>query len=341
MNGRAEDILRKVRALLAKAEGGTTEEEAEALRAKADELMTKYAIELWQVEASRDARAPQMVPVRRDTDISWWFNLGDREVTSSLWSLMGEVMRHTRCIRVANKVDYRARIIPVIGMPADLDYADLLFTHLMLQFLDKLDPKPRPGDTMIEAMVRMKEAGFKWEKIYYRLRDAGLVEDLGWWSKSVASKMNFAGKYTKYCQARDRTRTYTSPAIYRRSYVAGFSSGVGERFSELRRQQGQNTGSMALALKDYRQAVQEAVWDMFEDLRPHPADCQCNDCHFMKCHDPHCQRPRCKEARKPVRASHYRELSYDYDVMSRAGQDGRSVDIISNDPSLGRQKELS
>lgn len=335
-----EKMLERVRALLAKAASTNFPEEAEAFQAKADELMTKYAIEMWQIEqAQAGVNAPRK-PVRKDLDISWWYKGGLGEIRSDLWNLYHEVARHCRVVPVGQKTEYRSgeSIIPVIGLEADLAYFDMLFTHLLMQFLDRLDPKPRPGETMIEALVKMKEAGLKWEVIYNRLKSAGLVEDLGYWNGKVASRMDFAGKYTKFCRDMGRDRVYTSPAVYRRSFADGWTSGVIEKLREMREDQGQSTGSMALALRDIRLVVREAMWDEFPDLRPHPDDCDCDKCH--RCDDPKCQRPRCKAARKPVPKSFYREVTVDYGVIGRGRKEGREAEILSNSPNLKSQRGL-
>jgi len=190
MSDKHEKMLERVRGLLAKAASTEFDAEADAFRAKADELMTKYAIQLWQVEQAQAGVNAPTTPEIKHMDISWWYEV-DRQIGAGLWSVFLSVTGHCRC-RVAYKyADGYSKTIPVIGMPADLGYADMLFTHLFMQMMDRMDPKPKPGEPLVEALGRMKEAGMKWEDIFHRLRDAGYYPEGMAWN---ASKMNFAGK---------------------------------------------------------------------------------------------------------------------------------------------------
>jgi len=310
-----EKMLERVRALLAKAAGGTTDEEADLLRAKADELMTKYAIEMWMVEEADSAkRESHRKPIVKDINIDWWWKTDD-DLASALWSVFQNVCRHCRC-RVAWKhANYNTKSIPVVGLESDLLYVDMLFTSLFMQMVDRMDPHPREGDTLVEALVRMKEAGLKWENIHGRLRKAGLVPDEPW-SKKVASKMDFAGKYTRYCEQHSRDRTYVTPSVYRRSFAAGFSSALRARLSNQAEEQGQNTGSTALVLRDIRLVIEQALFELFPDMRPHPSNCQCEVC---------------TEKKKPIKL---RDTKVSLEAMNRGHRAGNEVEIMSNASKL-------
>lgn len=271
-----EATLERVRGLLAKAAGTEFPAEADAFRAKADELMTRYAIEQWEID--REQRKAESVAIKKDLDLSWYWETDDTELTSLLWSLFIDVAHHCRVELVTTYATYRTKSVPVVGMPSDISYADVLFTHLMLQVIDQMDPKPKEGETFELALARMKESGMKWEEIYRRLVKAGLQEDLGAWRKSVASKVNYAGKYTKFCEVTNRKRLRVTPSVHRRSFIYGFNEAMRERFRSMREDQGQYNGSMALALREYREAIKEAVWVHFPELQPHPEDCACDAC---------------------------------------------------------------
>lgn len=308
-----EKMLERVRALLAKAAGGTTEEEAELLRAKADELMTKYAIELWQIEQLQAKTEERTKPEVKAMNIDWWWNI-DQDLGNALWDVMTSVTQHARCRIAWKHASYNTKTVPVVGLPADLAYADMLFTHLFMQMVETMDPRPRVGEGTVEAIVRMKEAGLKWEEIYYRLRKAGHYPADQPWN---ASKMNYAGKYTRYCDQHGRERVRVTPSVYRRSFALGFSRTLRERLRTQREEQGQDTGSMALALRDIRLVVQEAVYEFFPDMRPHEASCQCK---------------KCKESRKPVRG---RDVSISLSAVARGNAAGKEATIISNSGKVG------
>jgi hypothetical protein len=316
-----DKIIIKVQGLLAKA-ASTTPEEADLCRAKADELMTKYAIEQFQLE--RTLRTAQtIVPVAKDVEVSWYWDLEDEEVRNVCWSIFWECARHTRC-ELAFLAGHDG-MVPVVGMPYDIDYMNILFTHLFMQMVDTMDPHPKAGESLVEALARMKEAGLKWRDIYNRLVDAGLQEDLGDWDENgVASKVNYAGKYTTFCTNTGRHRTQVSPSVFRRSFIAGFLAGLREKFISMRETQGQNTGSMALALKDYREEVKKAFHEFFPVHAPKPVDSDALDRVVAA-------------ASKGRRRKAPPERKFSYQVLNAGKEAGRNVDIISNEEA-GRQQ---
>ncbi len=115
-----ERILGKIRALLAKAESTEFTEEAEALSARAQELMAKYSIDhaLLAAEADRkDQPASRRLPV-------------DNPYEGPKAQLLQEVAEANRCRAVWYK---SLAMSAVIGFPADLDAVELLFTSLLVQ----------------------------------------------------------------------------------------------------------------------------------------------------------------------------------------------------------------
>src|SRR5580765_2541614 len=320
-----ESLLEKVRALLAKAASTTFPAEADSFRAKADELMTKHAIEQWEIDRAQ-TRATH-IAIRKDLDINWYWETRDRELASLLWSLCSTVMYHCRVETVIGKADYRAGKLPIVGMPSDVSYSDILFTHLMNQVIDQMDPRPKGGDTLESALARMKEAGMKWKDIYQRLVDAGLQEDWGPWTSGIASKCNYAGKYTRFCETTNRKRLRVSPAVHRRSFIYGFNDTMNQRFYTMRESQGQYSGSMALTIRDYRAKIKEAVWLHFPDLKPHPADCQCEKCVAERA------AVAAAAKRKPRRAAKPKMVKVDHGSMREGSAAAENVELISREDS--------
>lgn len=310
-----EKMLERVRALLAKAASTANEypEEAELFRAKADELMTKYAIELWQVETAQAGVGARPKPEVKDVNIDWWWKL-DEDLSQSLWSVLLAVCDHARCRVAWRNAAHDTKSVPVVGLPSDLGYVDMLFTHLFMQMIDTMDPHPREGDGMIEALVRMKEAGLKWEEIYKRLVAADLLEDKGRWSAGVASQMDFAGKYTRYCAETGRERVRVTPSVFRRSFAMGFSSELAKRLRHQKEEQGQDTGSMALVIRDISLVVQEALYDFFPNMRPGAV----------------------KKSKGMVRDT--RKISVS--GIARGAKAGADATILGNSPQLKGKKEL-
>jgi Protein of unknown function (DUF2786) len=115
-----ERMLSKIRALLAKAESTEFAEEAEALSARAQELMAKYSIDhaLLAAETGRkDEPAGRRLPV-------------DNPYEAAKASLLSAVAKANRC----RAVQYEGLgMSAVIGFAADLDAVELLFTSLLVQ----------------------------------------------------------------------------------------------------------------------------------------------------------------------------------------------------------------
>jgi Protein of unknown function (DUF2786) len=113
-------ILGKIRALLAKAESTEFAEEAEALSARAQELMAKHSIDhalLAAQSGNKDRPAGRRLPV-------------DNPYESPKATLLHTVAQANRCRSVWQKA---LGMCTVIGFTSDLDAVELLFTSLLVQ----------------------------------------------------------------------------------------------------------------------------------------------------------------------------------------------------------------
>ena len=115
-----ERLLGKIRALLAKAEATEFAEEAEALSARAQELMAKYSID-HALLAAETGRTEE--PGGRRITV-------DNPYEAPKASLLQTVAQANRCRVVWSK---ELGLVTVIGFPADLDAVELLFTSLLVQ----------------------------------------------------------------------------------------------------------------------------------------------------------------------------------------------------------------
>jgi len=117
----ADPVLQKIRALLAKAESSTFEAEATAFTLKAQELMTRHAIDSAMLSGPTDAAGGRPVMARIPLDAPYMD-------AKSL--LLQQVAEQTRC---------RALFLPgvamssVVGFAADVAATELLFTSLLVQ----------------------------------------------------------------------------------------------------------------------------------------------------------------------------------------------------------------
>ena len=115
-------LLRRIRGLLAKAESTGYPEEAEALTAKAQELMARHSLDAALLEADRPAAGGTAVGTRR-------VHVDDPYVQAKM-QLLGAVAG-ANDVRL---VWYRSLgIANLVGVPADLEAVELLFTSLLLQ----------------------------------------------------------------------------------------------------------------------------------------------------------------------------------------------------------------
>jgi hypothetical protein len=115
-----ERLLGKIRALLAKAESTEFGEEAEALSARAQELMAKYSID-HALLAAESGHTEE--PCGRRIAV-------DNPYEAPKASLLQTVAQANRCRIIWSK---ELGLITVIGFPADLDAVELLFTSLLVQ----------------------------------------------------------------------------------------------------------------------------------------------------------------------------------------------------------------
>lgn len=256
-------ILQRVRAMLAKADSTEFEGEAEVFRAKADELMTKYTIEQWQLDMADEVDRAARKPERRDIDISWYWADNYSHLKHILFTIFTNVAEHCRC-----KVVYWNPVpggkVPVLGLPADMDYFDMLFTSLFMQLGRKLTPGVEEGDSYIEALVRMKEAGMRWEAIGERLINAGLME--GPYERKVG--VRFTKEYTDYCAETERERKYINPKTYQSSFAHGFMEQVSARLDKQHAEQSEKGGTgMELALRDISQLIDDEAFSIFGEPR--------------------------------------------------------------------------
>ncbi|MGH3518432.1 MAG: DUF2786 domain-containing protein [Haloechinothrix sp.] len=115
-----QKILTRVRSLLAKAESTQFPDEAEALSAKAQELMNRHAFERALLDA--DAHKPQLA-----TSSRLWL---DNPYLDAKSHLVAEIARANRCRTVFYK---QFGFVALVGEELDLEITELLATSLLVQ----------------------------------------------------------------------------------------------------------------------------------------------------------------------------------------------------------------
>ncbi|WP_324274986.1 DUF2786 domain-containing protein [Blastococcus brunescens] len=127
-------ILGRIRGLLAKAERTEFPEEAEALSAKAQELMTRHAVDAAVLDAEHGTSLTDQVLARR-------VHL-DNPYPGAKVQLLDAVGR-VNAVRVI--WIEQLGIATMVGLPADLDAIDLLFTSLLVQATRAMTDTGRAG----------------------------------------------------------------------------------------------------------------------------------------------------------------------------------------------------
>ncbi|MGH3550144.1 MAG: DUF2786 domain-containing protein [Pseudonocardiaceae bacterium] len=118
-----QKMLARVRALLAKAESTTFPDEAEALSAKAQELMSRYSLERIVIDsAGSPGSDPQPAAARR-----LWL---DNPYVAAKALLVGAVAEANRCRSVLSE---GLGFTTVLGDEVDLEIVELLSTSLLVQ----------------------------------------------------------------------------------------------------------------------------------------------------------------------------------------------------------------
>ncbi|HVM63231.1 MAG TPA: DUF2786 domain-containing protein [Acidimicrobiales bacterium] len=130
------DVAEKVRKLLAKAEDpAATPEEAESLTAKAQQLMTKYAIDLAMV--ADGPRAGQFVE-------RWW--LVEGPYAAHKVSIINAVARANDCRAIYTDLRGGRKRIDVVGYPTDVEWVETLSRSLEVQLASALTAALRHKD---------------------------------------------------------------------------------------------------------------------------------------------------------------------------------------------------
>lgn len=272
-------ILERVRGLLAMAEDeGTTPAEADAHRAKADQLMALYAIEQWEIQKGDKTNRPK--PEVRYMDFNWFYSSQFRDY---LWSMFTGCARHCRVViahRGHGMSGHSFREIPIIGIPSDLDWFDLLFTSIMLQMGNQLEPKPDKRLSFGENCYRLRMSGMNRLRIAELLWNAHLLPDIdttvpfdGVYSpitKKALRAIRKAGE--EYAADNGLETTKVSTGVWQRSFAQGFTQEIRRRLwsmERLRNQSGEmqsEDNHQALALRD----IYTMALELYEEMWPAP-----------------------------------------------------------------------
>jgi hypothetical protein len=264
-----DEVLRKVQALLDKAESTGFTAEADAARAKADQLMLAYSIEMWELDKRRKPEQRATPEIRK-----FHICMSDNPVSEQLEGVFMTLCNHWRVRSVYYGFGRTPRkgqspweqYAKVVGFPQELDWLELMFTTMRLHIGTNLEPKPDPALDFEDNLVKMKEAGMKWERIHELLRP-----DVPW---SRTHGVRYTKMYTDHCLINGKERMYTSPLTYQRNFVEGYRMQISSRLWDIRQYRQDPSGSgngMELMLRDKKVLIDELYDETFKDLKSRKA----------------------------------------------------------------------
>ncbi len=147
--GRESDpLLGRIRNLLAKAESTTFEAEALAFTAKAQELMTRHAIDAALVQSGAPNRNEQPTALRLPLDAPY---------VEAKAQLLNTVAQAGRCRAVLHP---SLALCTVVGFPADLASVELLFTSLLVQAQSAMDDAAQAAHAGTRARTKAFRSAF-------------------------------------------------------------------------------------------------------------------------------------------------------------------------------------
>lgn len=257
-----DSILRKVQSLLAHADDqGNSPEAQETYRQKAEALMFTYRIEENQLAQEGGAAADGIRPVWR----TMWICRGGSEFTSTYRYMMASALSHVGAKAVINYLSnpddnrqgWYAAI--AVGYESDLRYAELLYTSMHLGFAGKMEPRYDASKSDAENAYIMRSAGMEGRRIAAAIWGDDAKPNRVKARKLFAQWASSIGEDPSVLLGRGN-----SVSTYRESYAEGFESEMWSRLTRMR----QSHGDKDIVLKSRVEAVQEALWEKYPNMRP-------------------------------------------------------------------------
>lgn len=258
-------MLSRVKKLLERAEhAGTDEYERQACLTKADEIMLEHVIDRAML---REAKDPSNTTIR---SAEW--DMPESAFAGSLYMMMCEVARHCR-LRIANQYTKST----VVGHDHDISYAQMLWAVVYREFIANIEPRWDEKGRSFENNVKvLKDAGHSWPAIYQLARKGGWAPYNVRGNKVDSPPYDngvFARAYKKACRevGEEPTHQPKRNKAFRASYAASFSSTIGHRLAEMRRQSEENItdrDKVLPALAQNTADVDEEFYKLFPSLHP-------------------------------------------------------------------------
>lgn len=319
-----DDMLRKVQALLAKADDpATTVPEAEAFREGAERLMQRYRIDEAMLNEAKPLHL-QIHPTWRE----WTVCSTASEYASEHRGICSSVLAHfdLRGVFKTGRSEEGSWVwvVEAVGYDSDLRMAEVLHTSFAVAFGSRVEPKvdPKLPDSVNAYALRL--AGMEGRRIADALYGPGSGDN-----KTLRSKVRrmFKDEAIRRGESPERLLGATSVKQFRRDFASSFETEVWSRLARMRRSLGE--ASQAMVLRDRVERVNEAFYERHPTLRPASGS---NEPYRAPNHGcERCAKAKsgyCKEHAwlKPSRAR-AKTTSTNWSAIDRGREAARSVDI--------------
>ena len=311
-----EDTLSKIHKLLNLAGNNLFSEEAQAARAKADQLMQQYRVEQWELQYLGDVREVEEPVLKTIQMPDWQYGGVDQhyELLSHLRTIFYVTARHAQCEHYLTLQDSS-----LVGYPADVRYAEMLYTYLFTQMMVKVRPTYDTNLSFEENVVKFKEAGYKWKDAHLHLSPHDPRTPNQPLTKGIG--VRYTKIYTNYCELHGLHRTKANPEVYFRGFLEGFAGEVLQMFRELETRMDLEGG---IVMVGRAEKVKEAYYTFYPHMRPREVVEEPDD--NRKALSTKVRRPRRVKAR-----------AWANDAYSAGRQAARSTDLIDRSGQAPRE----
>lgn len=264
------EIMRKVQALLAKAESTTFGPEQEALLNKVDKLMEQYAIAQWEIDQMANPNE-RVKPEKHSFPVCDHGN----HLWQELVNLSTLVCRFFGVRPVyaglASKGRYPIDAI-VVGFPESNRTAEQLFVALKTQLLSQINPHYDQNKSCEDNIVTMKDAGMTWSNIFAELKKGAAHDAKAASLSDGEEKRSKLGRIKTVYDGRKRAlgepTLKTNPKNYQINFADAFNDAIAQRMYEIkqaRQQHETRSESTALVLRSRDEEVDEMFRELWGD----------------------------------------------------------------------------
>jgi hypothetical protein len=252
-----EGVLDRVRKILDRANHPNTPDgERETALRMADRLITKHAIDEALLDAAGrdDRRTPITKRIRAWEGFDW---------QAKFRTMVAEIAKTVRC-KVAL---HPGGDITVVGMREDVEYLEMMWTVVYLNFVSKMNPRWDNTLSFEHNVYNFKKAGYKWPSIRDKARANNCWVDWPDGGRLIRA-------YKKHARmVGDESLVSTQRhSAYRESFSEGFTNTICAMLEEMRSQQREDSKDSvpgaALALRSIDEQVQESFYEAFPNFRP-------------------------------------------------------------------------